>query len=300
MPMDRKLETLASGLSYTECPRWHEGRLWISDFYTHRVMAIDDSGNIEKLADVPNQPSGIGFLPDGDALIVSMRDRRILRRGKDGALTEYADLSSLAPWHVNDMTVDKQGRAWVGNFGFDLMSGAPIAATGLIRVDPDGSAQVVADDLLFPNGMVMTDDGKTLIVAETFGQRLTAFDISQSGELVNRRVWAQIGDIPTTTDVHEFIGQSGFVPDGMCMDAEGAIWVADAMGKRALRIAEGGEVLDEVSGGDMGIYACMLGGKDGKTLYLCCAPTFAEDALVGAASAKVQYARVDVPHAGMP
>lgn len=300
MSMNRKLETLVSGLSYTECPRWRDGRLWISDFYTQQVLAVDESGQTQKLADVPQQPSGIGFLPDGDALIVSMRDRRVLRRDKDGNLSEHATLWDLAPWHINDMLVDPKGRAWVGNFGFDLMSGAPIAATGLIRVDPDGSPQIVAKDLLFPNGMVMPADGKTLIVAESFGQRLTAFDISESGALVNRRTWAQIGASSETTDMQEFVAQASFVPDGMCMDAEGAIWVADATGNRVLRLAEGGELLEEISTGDMGVFACMLGGSDGKTLFLCTAPTFAEHELVGAASAKLQYTRVDVPHAGLP
>ena len=162
-----KFKTLISGLSFTECPRWHDGRLYFSDFYTRRVIAVALDGTKEIIAEVPGQPSGLGFLPDGRMLIVSMRDRKILRREFDASLVEYADLSDLAPWYLNDMLVDSEGRAWVGNFGFDLMGGAKVTATDLISVDPDGCAKVAARELGFPNGMVLTPDGKTLVVAET-------------------------------------------------------------------------------------------------------------------------------------
>ena len=162
-----KFATLMSGLSFTECPRWCDGRLYVSDFYTHRVLAVAMDGTAETVANVPQQPSGLGFLPDRRMLIVSMRDRKVLRREADGLLVEHADLSALAPWHLNDMLVDHDGRAWVGNFGFDLNDGNPTRSTVLIRVGPDGTAKVVADGLGFPNGMVLTPDGRTLIVAKS-------------------------------------------------------------------------------------------------------------------------------------
>ena len=144
---------LIRGLSFTECPRWHDGRLYLSDFYTHRVLAVAMDGTTETWAHVPRQPSGLGFLADGRMLIVSMRDRKVLRREADGSLVEHADLSRLAPWHLNDMLVDHDGRAWVGNFGFDLTGGAQARSTVLICVEPDGTRQVAADGLGFPNGM---------------------------------------------------------------------------------------------------------------------------------------------------
>ncbi len=294
------LETLIDGLSFAEAPRWHEGRLWISDFHTHHVLAIDESGNVEVMANVPHQPSGIGFLPDGDALIVSMKDRRLLRRGAGGELSGHADLSELAPWHLNDMVVDAQGRAWVGNFGFDLMHGAPIKGTVLIRVDPDGAAVVVADGLRFPNGMVITPDGGTLIVAETFGQQLTAYDIGADGSLSNQRAWARLGSDLQTNDRRAFVKAAEFMPDGICMDAEGAIWAADARNRRVLRLAEGGEVRDEISTGDTSVFACMLGGHDGKTLFMCTAPNSSERDRKDTRNAAIKTTRVNVPHGGLP
>jgi sugar lactone lactonase YvrE len=198
--------TLISGLSFTECPRWRDGRLYVSDFYTHRVLAVAMDGTAETVAHVPQQPSGLGFLPDGRMLIVSMRDRKVLRQEVDGSLAEHADLSAVAPWHLNDMLVDHDGRAWVGNFGFDLMAGAPACTTVLICVEPDGTAKVVADRLGFPNGMVLTPDGGTLIVAESMMNRLSAFNVVL-GSLGERRTWAAFGDPPASTDVGEALGQ---------------------------------------------------------------------------------------------
>jgi len=226
--------TLATGLSFTECPRWRDGRLYLSDMYTHRVLAISMDGATELIARVP-QPSGLGFLPDGRLLIVSMRERKILRRDADGSLSTYADLYSLAPWHLNDMLVDRDGRAWVGNFGFDLMGAAPTSTTVLIRVETDGSAKVVAQDLGFPNGMVLTPDGRTLIVAETWMNRLTAFTVHQ-GTLSERRVWAAFGPPPTSRNATEALRQADAAADGICLDAEGAVWVADAAHRRLLRV----------------------------------------------------------------
>jgi len=187
--------TLIGGLSFAEGPRWHEGRLYFSDMYAHRVVAVGMNGAAETVAQVPGQPSGLGFLPDGRMLIASMMDRRILRREHDGRLAVHADLSGLANWHVNDMLVDGDGRAWVGNFGFDLHGGAEACLTVLICVEPDGSARMAAEGLGFPNGMALTPDGQTLIVAESTMNRLSAFTVVQ-GRLGERRTWAAFGNKP--------------------------------------------------------------------------------------------------------
>lgn len=294
------MHTVAQGFTYLECPRWHDGRLWVSDFYTHQVVAVDANGRVECVAQVPQQPSGLGFLPDGRALIVSMRDRRILRREPSGELVTHADLMAHAPWHLNDMLVDSQGRAYVGNFGFDIMTGAAEATTCILRVDPDGSVAVAADGLMFPNGTAITPDGGTLIVSESFAGCLTAFDVDADGGLSNRRVWAELG-LPYRA-MHEQGAEleKVAVPDGLCLDAEGAVWVADAVRHCVLRIAEGGRELQRISTGDLGVYACMLGGDDGRTLYLCAAPSFDEAERKATRDGKLLATRVDVPHAGLP
>jgi len=291
--------TLIGGLSFTECPRWHNGRLYVSDFYTHRVLAVAMDGTPETVAHVPRQPSGLGFLADDRLLIVSMRDRKLLRRELDGSLVEHADLSGLAPWHLNDMLVDHDARAWVGNFGFDLMTGAPARTTVLIGVEPDGTARVVADGLGFPNGMVLTPDGGTLIVAESLMNRLSAFDVT-SGSLGERRTWAAFGDPPLVTDVGEILRRVEVAPDGICLDAEGAVWVADAMHNRLLRVAEGGRILEERETDGVGAFACMLGGDDGRTLFVSVAPTFHEAEASANHRAAILMTRVEVPHAGLP
>ena len=289
--------TLATGLSFTECPRWRDGRLYLSDMYTHRVLAISMDGATELIARVP-QPSGLGFLPDGRLLIVSMRERKILRRDADGSLSTYADLHSLAPWHLNDMLVDRDGRAWVGNFGFDLMGAAPTSTTVLICVEPDGSAKVAAQDLAFPNGMVLTPDGRTLIVAETWMNRLTAFTVHQ-GTLSERRVWAAFGPPPTSRNATEALRQADAAADGICLDAEGAVWVADAAHRRLLRVAEHGHILEELKT-EVGVFACMLGGEDGRTLFACVAPSHHESEASINHRASVLMKKVKVPHAGLP
>jgi sugar lactone lactonase YvrE len=292
-------KTLISGLSFTECPRWRDGRLYVSDFYTHRVLAVAMDGTTETLAHVPQQPSGLGFLADGRLLIVSMRDRKILRREFDGALVEHADLSGLAPWHLNDMLVNHDGRAWVGNFGFDLMGGAQARTTVLICVEPDGTAQAVADGLGFPNGMVLTPDGGTLIVAESTMNRLSSFHVT-AGSLGERRTWAAFGDPPTSTDVGEALSTLTVVPDGICLDAEGAIWLADAAHGRLLRVAAGGHIIEERKTDGLGAFACMLGGDDGRTLFASVAPTFQESEASTTHCAAIFMTRVEVPHAGLP
>ncbi|MGK3204360.1 SMP-30/gluconolactonase/LRE family protein [Amycolatopsis sp. MEPSY49] len=294
----RQPTVVAAGFSYLECPRWHAGRLWVSDFYTEKVVAIDERGGIEVVAEVPGQPSGLGFRPDGRLLVVSMRDHRVLVRDDEGQLTEHADLSGVVSGVLNDMVVDDRGRAWVGNFGFDLMGGAPLRYTTLTRVDPDGGVAVAAEDLGFPNGMVILPGG-VLVVAETFAGRLTAFDIGEDGELSGRRVWAQFGQPPQTDDVGEAVQRLEVAPDGICADAEGAIWVADAVHNRVLRVEEGGRILDEIDAGT-GVFACMLGGDDGRTLFLCAAPSFAEHERRPVREAQLLAVRVEVPHAGLP
>jgi sugar lactone lactonase YvrE len=286
------------GFSYLECPRWHDGRLWVSDFYTEKVVAIDGRGGVEVVAEVPGQPSGLGFLPDGRLLVVSMRDHRVLVRDEPGRLTEHADLSGVVSGVLNDMVVDDRGRAWVGNFGFDLMGGAPLRYTTLTRVDPDGSVAVAAEDLGFPNGMVILPGG-VLVVAETFAGRLTAFDIDADGGLSGQREWARFGEPPGTDDVTVALERLEVAPDGICADADGAIWVADALHARLIRVREGGEVAEEIAT-KMGVYACMLGGEDGRTLFACAAPSFAEHERRAAREAELLAYEVEVPHAGLP
>jgi sugar lactone lactonase YvrE len=297
--MTREISVVLEGYSYTECPRWHEGRLWFSDFYTHRVLSADaDGSDVLVEAEVPQQPSGIGWLPDGRLLVVSMRDRLLLRREPSGELVEHADLGPFVSGHPNDMVVDDLGRAYVGCFGFDLMAGAPISTASLVRADPDGTVAVVAEDLLFPNGSVITPGG-TLVVSETFGNRIAAFDLAGDGSLSDRRDWAWFGDVPQSTVVAEALPQLAVAPDGMCLDEEGAVWVADALNGRVLRVREGGSIVDEIRA-DSGVFACMLGGPEGRTLYMSAAPDFDEHARSAAREARILAVEVDVPHAGRP
>ncbi len=297
--MSREISTVLTDRAYLECPRWHDGRIWVVDFYTHEVLsAAEDGSDLRVEAVVPQQPSGLGWLPDGRLLVVSMRDARILRREVDGTLVTHAELGAHVGGHPNDMVVDAQGRAFVGNFGFDLMGGAPIAPTGLVRVDPDGTVTPVAEDLWFPNGSVLTDDG-VLLVDETFGNRVTAFDVAEDGSLVNRRTWAEFGALPSTREVAGALPELVVAPDGCGLDAEGALWIADAAHGRAVGVREGGEIVDEVSPG-LGVFACGLGGADGRTLFLCAAPDFDEHARSAAREARLLSVRVEVPHAGRP
>jgi sugar lactone lactonase YvrE len=298
---DRPLRLLLEGGDFYEGPRFESGRWWVSDFYTHQVLAVDGDGNAELIMEVEEQPSGLGWLPDGSMLVVSMKDHRILRRYPDGSVDEHADLSAHCGGHLNDMVVDDRGRAFTGDFGFDLMNAGPPARTSVKRVDLDGTVTVVAEDLAFPNGMVITPDGMTLMVGETAASRYTAFTILDDGSLDQRRVWAQLDPEPTMGSFAEMIAELGFAPDGCCLDAEGHIWSADAMGNRWLRLAPGGDVVEEIQPPDgLGVYACMLGGADGRTLLLCCAPDFGEHSRAGQAGARLFTTEVDAPHAGLP
>jgi sugar lactone lactonase YvrE len=278
---DMTTEVLAEGFRFPEGPRWHDGRLVFSDQHDHRVVAVTVDGATETVVEVPECPSGLGWLPDGRMLVVSMQDRKLLRLDP-GGLTEVADLSEHATWHCNDMVVDAQGRAYIGNFGFDLDGHADAHATVMIRVDPDGTIAVAADEIRFPNGTVITPDGRTLIVGESYGACLTAFDVAADGTLSNRREWARL---------------HGAVPDGICLDAEGAIWSACPLTGRVLRVLEGGEVTDEVHISRTGAYACMLGGADGTTLFVCAADA-SDPAETGDRRGALEVSLVHVPHAG--
>ena len=288
--------TVASGFGFLEAPRWHSGRIWFSDFYTHRVLsAREDGSDLRTEARVPTQPAGLGWLPDGRLLIVSMLDRAILRREPDGTLVTHADLTPYATGIANDMVVDAEGRAYVGNFGFDLRSGADLETASLCRADPDGTVTEVARDLWFPNGSAITP-GNVLIVNETFGNRVTAFDLTPQGDLVNRRVWAEFAPLPPGRTLDKVFPAIKVAPDGGCLDAEGAFWLADALGSRLLRVREGGEIADELRL-DTPVFACALGGPDGRTLYACAAPDFDDRARSAAQEAALLALRVQVPAA---
>ncbi|MGZ6963297.1 MAG: SMP-30/gluconolactonase/LRE family protein [Acidimicrobiia bacterium] len=281
--MQRSTTVLVEGLRFPEGPRWHDGRLFCSDQHDRRVLAITPDGSVETIVEVEGCPSGLGWLPDGRLLVVSMHDRRLLRLDPDG-LTEVADLSELATWHCNDMVVDASGRAYIGNFGFDLDGGADARTAVIVRVDPDGAMHVAAEELRFPNGTVITPDGATLIVGESAGGCLTAFDVDADGSLSNRRLWAQL---------------VGAVPDGICLDAQGAIWSACPLTGRVLRVREGGEVTDEVEVSRKGAYACMLGGADRRTLFVCAADA-SDPTKTDNHRGAIATCTVDIPGAGLP
>jgi sugar lactone lactonase YvrE len=278
------LVPVAEGLVFPEGPRWRDGELWFSDMLGGAVMRIGADGTLHRVLDVPAQPSGLGWLPDGTLLVVSMHDRRVLRVA-GGRTFVHADLAGLAPQQCNDMVVDRSGRAYVGNFGFDLPGRAAPAPTCLLLVLADGTARVAADGLLFPNGCVITPDGTTLIVGETFGARLTAFTIADDGSLQGRRTWASL---------------PGKSPDGICLDADGAVWVASPPTREVLRVLEGGAVTHRVATTSQAI-ACMLGGADGRDLFVLGGHVgFDVDKARHHRSGRIDKLRVDVPHAGAP
>ncbi|WOR15443.1 SMP-30/gluconolactonase/LRE family protein [Hyphomonas sp. FCG-A18] len=278
-------EALLGGRAFLEGPRWREGALYLSDMHGHEVLKLSAKGDVEVLARVEGRPSGLGWLPDGDMLIVSMTDRKLLRRTPAGVVSLHADLSGHVPKRINDMVVDAKGRAYIGNFGFDFEDGDAPVGTTLNRVDPDGSVHTVAEDLMFPNGMVITPDGKTLIVGESWGLCLTAFDIDEAGDLSNRRVWAQLQDRRT--------------PDGICLDDAGGIWIASPITKEFLRVEEGGAITDIILAGRQAI-ACMLGGEDGKTLFMLSSESTHYEACRDLMSAQVTTTRVEHAGAGWP
>lgn len=271
---------LVDGIGFPEGPRWRDGKLWFSDFGTSKVHTVGLDGVVSDVVEVRGVPSGLGWLPDGRLLVVSMEDRKLMRlEGAD--LVVHADLAPHAQFQCNDMVVDAAGRAYVGNFGYDYFGGAPPRPTVLLRADPDGSVSVAADDLMFPNGTVISADGKTLVVDESFGARMSAFDVAEDGSLQNRRVWASL---------------EGRVPDGCCMDADGAVWVACPTTAEVIRVHDGGEVTDRVPTAGRGPLACMLGGGERRTLFVL--TVSGTERVVG--NGAILTAEVDVPGAGYP
>ncbi len=289
--MKPDVTVVLEGYTYFECPRWHDGRIWVSDFYSHKVLSANaDGSDVRVEAEVPQQPSGLGWLPDGRLLIVSMRDKTVLRREDDGSLVVHADLSSQVDANLNDMLVDSKGRAYVGNFGFDLMNQATPETADLIRVDPDGSTHVVAKDLYFPNGMVLTPDGE-LLVDETVGNRVSVFAVHPDGSLGERRDWAKFAEVPDMSDMATALGQLVVAPDGCCIDTDGSLWAADALGQRIVHIVPGKGMVDQLEF-DTGVFACGLGGEDGRTLFVCAAPDFDEHQRKVATEGKLLAVRV--------
>lgn len=288
-------QVIREGLSFGEGPRWHGGRLWYSDFYRHGVFSIDAHGHDERLEHtVANQPSGLGWLSNGDLLCVSATDHRVLRFS-NGEETTFADISAHCGFWANDMVVSSHDFSYVGNFGFDLdtllrevgpegLLSSPPPTTNLVVLDPGGNVIQVVPDMAFPNGSVITPDGSTLIVGETMAFRLSAFDIHSDGTLSNRRVWAQLDFVAT---------------DGMCLDAEGQIWLANALTNRCLRVKEGGEITVEVTTTQTA-FACMLGGEERTTLYVMTAPTSDRFKIAGQTLGRIEAANVSVAGAGLP
>jgi sugar lactone lactonase YvrE len=245
------------------------------------------------MARVPGQPAGLGWLPDGRMLVVSMHDRRLLRLDPDGELREHADLGHLATWHCNDMVVDNQGRAYVGNFGDGTSPGTPITPADLALVHPDGTVAVAATNLLFPNGAAIS--ASALIIAETRADppRLTRFDINDDGTLGNRRLFAEFGPVASLGD--KFTAAES--PDGICLDAEGAVWFASWSTNEVVRVRAGGEILDRRSTADAGAYSCALGGPDGRTLFVCVAATWLPEESRRVRTGRILATRVEVPAA---
>jgi len=271
-----KTEVLLDGLKFPESPRWHDDKLWFVDMEGHKVMTVGLNGNTETILELPNSASGLGWLPDNRLLVVSMEDCRLMRLDPDG-VTEVIDLNRFGTVFLNDMVVDKKGRAYIGNFGFDYFNGKPFAPTKLILVYPNGDAKVVADNMAFPNGTVITPDDKTLIIAETFSAQLTAFNIMDDGSLTGRRVWANLKSL---------------VPDGICLDAEEGIWLAAPGRKRVVRVLEGGQITHIVRV-ENDAYACMLGGPDRKTLFVATSKHTRD-------AGRIEFVKVDIPGAGLP
>lgn len=275
--------TLLTGLALGESPRWHDGRLWLSDWGTREVLAVDLDGTNEVIVRPSTFPFCIDRLPDGRLLIVSGSDGLLLRREPDGSLVTHADLSRLSGSAWNDIVVDGRGNAYVNDIGFDFPDGEFAPGT-VALVTPDGSARRVAGDVAFPNGMAVTPDNSTLIVAESYAARLTAFDIAADGSLSNQRVWADLGE--------------GAAPDGICLDVEGAVWYADVPNERCVRVREGGAVLQTVDL-DRGCFACALGGADGGTLFMVTAEWPAAMA-EGSRTGRVVIAEAPARRAGWP
>lgn len=274
---------LLRGLRFGEGPRWHDGRLWFSDFYRHGIFTVAPDGSEEQVCEVPTQPSGLGWLPSGDLVFVSMLDRTLRRLTADGGQPVHADLSSVATGPCNDMVVAADGTAYVGNFGFDEAAGETFAQATLAVVSPAGDVSAGPSGLDFPNGTVIDPTGRQMVLAESYGRRLTAFDVADDGTLAGRRTFADLGER---------------VPDGICLDSAGGIWVADPVNARCFRVVDGGEVTDEIEL-ELNCFACMLGDDDRRTLYMVTAPS-SRPADDDPARGRIETARVGIPGAGLP
>jgi len=275
-----ELTVLMEGIGLGESPRWHEGRLWFSDWVAHQVIALTEGGEPEVMARVDAFPFSIDWLPDGPMLITAGKE--LLRLEPDGSLATHADLAELTQSGWNEIVVDRRGNVFINSVGFDLMGGEEPKSGFIAVITPDGIARRVADGLAFPNGMVITPDDSTLVVAESYEGRLTAFDIAEGGALSNRRVWADLGE-------------GG---DGMCLDAEGAIWSPKF--HRCVRVREGGEVVETIEL-DRFCFACMLGGDDGRTLFLNVAEWNGPEGIFNEPrTGQVLAAKAPAPHAGRP
>jgi sugar lactone lactonase YvrE len=274
-----ELKTLMTGIAFGESPRWHDGRLWFADWGAGEIIAVDTEGKSEVIVEVAAVPLCFDWLPDGRLLVVA--GTRLLRQDGD-ELVEHADLSGLSTDAWNDIAVDSRGNAYVGNIGF-AFPGGEFKPGILAHVSPDGTVTRAADGVAFPNGMAVTPDDSTLILAESYGNRLTAFDIGADGSLANRRVWAET---------------PGDHPDGICIDADGAVWYGDVPNRRCVRVREGGEVLQTIDL-DRGCFACMLGGADNRTLFMIAAEWRGTTSMAdGARTGQVLTARVPAPRAG--
>lgn len=283
--MDYQARTIATGFAFPEGPRWRDGCLWFADHHDGVVRRISPGGAVLEQFPVPGNPSGLGWLPGGDLLVVSMEERRLYRRHGTSLLV-HAELSMVHPHQSNDMVVDAAGNAYVGNVGFDFHAGEAMRATTIARVDPAGRVEQVADGLLCPNGTVITPDGETLVVAESLASRLTAFTIDAAGRLGGRRLFADLADVG--------------VPDGICLDAGGGIWVAVPHAQAVVRVCEGGAVTDRVGIAGANPYACMLGGPDRRDLYVCCAPHHDAAHTRAQRGGRIDVARVAIGAAGWP
>ena len=277
------LQTLMTGIAFGESPRWHDGRLWFSDWVAQEIVAVDLEGASEVITRVQALPFSMDWLPEGPLLITS--GTRLLRLEPDGTQVTHADLSGLTEYGLNEIVVDGGGNAYVNGAEFDLMAGKEPRPGMVALVTPDGSARRVAEGVAFPNGMAVSPDDSTLIVAESYGKKLTAFDIATNGGLSNPRVWADLGD---------------GVPDGICMDAEGAVWYGDVPNRRCVRVREGGEVLQTIHL-DLGCFACMLGGEEGRTLFMMVQEWGGTGSMVdGPRTGRVMTAEAPAAHAGRP
>ncbi|WP_430335075.1 SMP-30/gluconolactonase/LRE family protein [Rhodococcus sp. ACT016] len=283
---DITIETIASGLAFPECPRWREGRLWFSDIYRGVVLRLDPTtGDLDRVVEVPGEPAGLGFLPDGRLLIASVQERKLYRLEADGTLAAHADLHGIATWHLNDMTVDASGRAYVGNYGDASAPPAPPFPADLAMVEPDGSAHVVAEQMMFANGMAITADGSTLIVAETRATpaRLSAFTIEADGSLIDRRTLVEFDD-------------PHVMPDGIALDAEDGVWVASPFNEEVIRVSAAGEITERITAPHP--YAVALGGADGRDLFVCTADTWVPEDAIRIGGGAIRRLRVAVPAAG--